>query len=73
MELIKSLEINLEESNEDLNLIAGRLKSKYSISLADAYIAALCQSKDGILIHKDPEFEELSSLIKEHRLPYKTT
>jgi len=72
MELIKSLEVEVEESNEDINLRAGNLKAANSISLADAYIAAVCQLHDGILVHKDPEFERLSVSIKEHRLPYKT-
>lgn len=73
IELIKSLEIKIEESNEDLNLKAGRLKATYNISLADAYIATLCQLHEGVLVHKDPEFEELSSLIREYKLPYKTS
>ena len=73
MELIKSLEVKVEESNEDLNLRAGKLKAVNSISLADAYIAAVCQSHEGMLVHKDPEFERLSFSIKEHRLPYKTS
>lgn len=70
--LIQSLSLTVEESNEDLNLKAGSLKAANRISLADAYIAALCQQHDGILVHKDPEFESLSQLIKEYRLPYKT-
>ena len=39
--------------------------------LADAYIAALCQIHNGILVHKDPEYEKLASEINEYRLPYK--
>ena len=71
--LIQSLSLTVEESNEDLNLKAGRLKATNRISLADAYIAALCQQHEGILVHKDPEFECLSPVIKEYRLPYKTS
>lgn len=70
--LIQSLAVRIHEPDENLNIIAGKLKAKNTISLADAYIASLCQSCDGILVHKDPEYEKLSSLIKEHRLPYKT-
>ncbi|OQX00455.1 MAG: hypothetical protein BWK80_61790 [Desulfobacteraceae bacterium IS3] len=61
----------MAESYESLNIMAGELKSKYRISLADAFVAALTFEYDGILIHKDPEFEALSYLIKQHRLPYK--
>jgi predicted nucleic acid-binding protein len=53
--------------------MAGRIKATYSISLADAYIAALSQHLSGILVHKDPEFEKLSLLIKDYKLPFKTS
>lgn len=69
--LIKSLSCIIEESSETLNFAAARLKSKNRISLADAYIAALCQEQNGILVHKDPEFDNLSATVKQHRLPYK--
>lgn len=71
--LIQSLAVRVEESNEDLNFRAGKIKATNSISLADAYISALCQRYNGILVHKDPEFERLSPSAKEYRLPYKTS
>lgn len=73
IKLIQSLAIQIHESNESLNIRAGRLKAANSISLADAYIAALCQEQNGILVHKDPEYEKLSLLLKEYRLPYKVS
>lgn len=72
LKLIQTLAVNFVESYEDLNLAAGKLKAANRISLADSYIAALCQEYSGILVHKDPEFEKISSSLKEHRLPYKT-
>jgi len=72
IELIKSLACNIVESSERLNLAAARLKAENRISLADAYIAALCQERKAILVHKDPEFEQLSSFIQQHKLPYKS-
>ncbi|MDP2157739.1 MAG: type II toxin-antitoxin system VapC family toxin [Nitrospirota bacterium] len=69
--LLLSLSITIQESEVLVNTEAGRLKNKHRISLADAYIAALCKIHSGILVHKDPEFEQLTTLIKEHRLPYK--
>lgn len=72
IKLVQSLAVRIYESEENLNITAGKLKAKNSISLADAYIAALCQDCKGILVHKDPEYEKLSTLIKEFRLPYKT-
>ena len=71
VDLIKSLSCTIEESSESLNFSAARLKAKNRISLADAYIAALCQKQNGILVHKDPEFEKLSPAINQHKLPYK--
>ncbi len=71
VDLIKSLSLTVEESSEPLNYRAARLKAKNRISLADAYIAALCQEQDGLLVRKDPEFDNLSSTISQHRLPYK--
>lgn len=71
VDLIKSLSITIEESSETVNYAAARLKAKNHISLADAYIAALCQERNGILVHKDPEFEKLSPTINQHKLPYK--
>ena len=50
---------------------AGKLKARNSISIADAYIAALSQIHSGVLVHKDPEYEKIVSEIKEYRLPYK--
>lgn len=71
IELIRSLSCNIEESSLPLNLSAAKLKAKCRISLADAYIAALCQEHNGILVHKDPEFECLPAAIKQYKLPYK--
>lgn len=71
--LLQSLSVAIEESNEDLNLRAGGLKAANRISLADAFIAALCQRHGGALVHKDPEFEKLSAPLKEYRLPYKNS
>lgn len=71
IELIQSLAIQIEESNEDINLRAGHFKAHNHLSLADAYIAAVCVLNNGMLVHKDPEFEKLAPMIREYRLPYK--
>lgn len=71
LKLIQSLTIQVHESSENFNVDAGKLKANNNVSLADAYIAALCCKLKGILVHKDPEYEQLSSVIKEYRLPYK--
>ena len=71
IKLMQSLAVKIQESDEMVNIKAGKLKARNSISLADAYIAALCQIHNGILVHKDPEYEKLASEIKDYRLPYK--
>ena len=54
IKLMQSLAVKIQESDEMVNITAGKLKARNSISLADAYIAALCQIYNGILVHKDP-------------------
>ena len=71
VKLIQSLAINIQESDESLNILAGGIKANYRMSLADAFIAALCQYHQGILVHKDPELEQLAKSMQELRLPYK--
>ncbi len=53
-------------------MLAGELKAKHQPSVADAWIAALAQERDAMLVHKDPEFEQIETTIKVLKLPYKT-
>ena len=69
--LINYLAIERVESDEQLSLIAGEFKAKKRISFADAWVAAVAKVKDAVLVHKDPEFEQLESEIKALKLPYK--
>jgi len=39
--------------------------------LTERLLISRVQIHNGILVHKDPEFEEVASFINEHRLPYK--
>ena len=49
---------------------AASIKACHPLSLADAWIAASALELGATLVHKDPEFEKLPSIIEE-RLPYK--
>lgn len=49
---------------------AAAVKACFSLSLADAWIAAAALQLDAILVHKDPEFEKVADL-KQESLPYK--
>ena len=71
MVLIKSLPLQIVESNERLTLLAGRLKAKHPLSLADAFIAATAIDKNAVLIHKDPELQIISQYTETLELPFK--
>lgn len=72
IKMIKSLAVEMIESNETFSLKAGRLKAQNKISFADAYIAATSIELGSILVHKDPEFEKIKPYLKQIKLPYKT-
>ncbi len=59
------------DSTETLGLLAGELKAKHRMSVADAWIAALAQERNATLVHKDPEFEQVEATLKVLKLPYK--
>jgi len=71
LSLMKALSIGIIESSEKLSIAAARLKASHKISLADSYIAALAKNHKGILVHKDPEYDNLGQMVSVHRLPYK--
>lgn len=68
---LKQLPILVVESDENLGLMAASLKAVHQLSVADAWIAATAQRLNATLMHKDPEFEELSKVIKLYSLPFK--
>jgi predicted nucleic acid-binding protein len=49
---------------------AAAVKACFTLSLADAWIAAAAFHLDAVLVHKDPEFEKVAGL-KQESLPYK--
>ena len=69
--LMQRLAITRVESSQELGLVAGRLKATHRISFADIWIAATAIFYDAILVHKDPEFEQLKDEVKRLELPYK--
>jgi predicted nucleic acid-binding protein len=70
--LVESWPSQVVESNPQWRHEAARVKATASLSVADAWIAALAILNQGELVHKDPEFEQLSSRLKMLRLPYKS-
>lgn len=71
MTLMEALPVTRIESSKELSLISGRLKASYRISFADAWVAATAMFYDAILVHKDPEFEQMREKVKTLTLPYK--
>lgn len=69
--LVKSLPVQIIESNERISLSAGKIKAANKLSLADAYVAATAKDKDAVLVHKDPELQAISGGIETLGLPYK--
>lgn len=51
---------------------SAKLKAANRISFADSFVASLAKNLDATLIHKDPEFKALGSLIKQQMLPAKS-
>ncbi len=62
--------VPLEES---LVEIVGEIKATRTMSFADCCVAGLAKAKEAILVHKDPEYEQVEDLIKQTKLPYKRT
>ena len=57
-------------SNTDTLLVkAAEFKALYSLSIADAWIAACASEQGAVLLHKDPEFKPLS--LAQELLPLK--
>jgi len=63
--LIKELPASiLWQMEEPEVLTAARIRAQFWISFADSIIAATAFRLDAILVHKDPEYERLSGMIK---------
>jgi ribonuclease VapC len=68
--LVENWPVQIEESTPQWRHEAARIKATTPLSLADSWLAALAILRGACLLHKDPEYDQLSSLLVE-RLPYK--
>jgi predicted nucleic acid-binding protein len=48
------------------------IKATNSLSVSDSWIIATAIVTGSVLVHKDPEFEQVKTLVKLRTLPYKT-
>jgi len=71
VELMAALPILRAESTEALGILAAEMKATHHLSVADAWIAALARERGAILVHKDPEFEQIEATVRVLKLPYK--
>lgn len=71
LQLLKDLPLVQESLDDVLVTNIGKLKATHKLSFADCCIAGLAQYKEATLVHKDPEFAQLTD-ISQHPLPYKT-
>ena len=69
--LIKAWPVRWIYPDEEMLLLAGRIKAGHRLSFADSVIAAAASAMDATLVHKDPEFESLAGELRELRLPPK--
>jgi predicted nucleic acid-binding protein len=60
------------ESDQSLGLRASEIKALHRLSVADAWIAALAKNRNAVLVHKDPEFEQIETIVHVLKLPYRT-
>lgn len=65
-----ALPVEWVRDSDGMLLMAAELKALYSLSLADAWIAACARIQGAVLVHKDPEFNVLP--IEQEVLPLKT-
>ena len=57
--LVKRMPIEFVQVDERIALIAGRIKATYSMSYADAFVAATAIVKEAEIVTGDPEFESI--------------
>lgn len=71
LQLIDGLPIKQQPLHPDMAKIIGEIKADKSMSFADCCIAGLAKIHKAIVVHKDPEFEQIKDELRQHRLPYK--
>lgn len=47
------------------------IKATYPLSVCDSWIIATAISNNSVLLHKDPEFEQVKKIVNTRSLPYK--
>ena len=71
LQLLEDLPLIQKPVRSDAIECIGAIKATHTMSFADCCIAGLAKEKSAILIHKDPEFEQLEGDLDQLKLPYK--
>jgi len=71
LKLIDDLMVIQEPLDSQLIRVVGEIKATKKMSFADCCIAGLAKFKQAMLVHKDPEYEQIENEIKQLKLPYK--
>lgn len=71
LKLMDDLMVIQEPVDNRLTPVIGEIKATNTLSLADCCIAGLAKVKQAILVHKDPEYEQVESEIQQLKRPYK--
>jgi predicted nucleic acid-binding protein len=62
LRMIRAWPVELVESTERWRREAARIKAEHSLSLADAWIAALALLRSARLVHRDPDYDAIRDL-----------
>ena len=57
--------------SEDILQNAAEIKATCTLSVADSWIIATARVKNAVLVHKDPEFLQVNSIVQLLNLPFK--
>lgn len=68
LDLLPLKRINLTEAIFEKAI---EIKATNNVSVCDSWIAAAAVTSNAVLVHKDPEFEQLKKIVKLKGLPYK--
>ena len=71
LESVDDKPVRWHQSDRALCSVAAKVKAAHRVSFADAFVAATALRLNAVLVHKDPEFNPLASLITLHALPPK--
>ena len=66
---IETLPIKNIEATRNLVLDAAHIKANYALSYADAFVVAVAQQQNGIILTGDPEFRAVEDFVDVEWLP----